>query len=290
VSADLAGVVLAAGLGTRLRPLTDLRPKAMCPVGGVPLIDLALDRLCSALVAPVEPHCSRGAACEPVQSGSTGANKLYGSKQLAVNAHHHAEQVVQHLAGRVHVSVEQPMPLGTAGALARLRPWLDGRDVLLTNADAYRPGGLGELMTDWDRERCRLLVTTLRSGTRGDFELDGRPVRYVGGCLLPWHLVRTLIEEPSGLYEVLWRGAAAAGCLELVPTASMTIDCGTPADYLAANLHASRGRSVVGAGAVVEGILDRCVVWDGAFVRPAEHLEQVVRAGTRDAPVTVDCR
>jgi NDP-sugar pyrophosphorylase family protein len=267
VRTDLAGVVLAAGLGTRLRPLTDLRPKALCPVGGVPLVDLALDRISACLGGPAAAR-----------------------HRLAVNAHHHADQVVQHLAGRAHVSVEQPIALGTAGALARLRPWLDGRDVLLTNADAYLPGGLGELMTDWDRERCRLLVATLPPGTRGDFNLDGRPVRYVGGCLLPWHLITTLAEEPSGLYEVLWRHAAAAGRLELVPTTSTTIDCGTPADYLAANLHASHGRSVVGAGAVVEGTLDRSIVWDGAFVGPAEHLERAVRAGTRDAPVTVDCR
>jgi MurNAc alpha-1-phosphate uridylyltransferase len=267
VRTGLAGVVLAAGLGTRLRPLTDLRPKALCPVGGVPLVDLALDRVSACL------------------GGPAAARSL-----LAVNAHHHHDQVVQHLAGRAHVSVEQPIALGTAGALARLRPWLDGRDVLDTNADAYLPGGLGELMTDWDRERCRLLVATLPPGTRGDFELDGRPVRYVGGCLLPWHLITTLAEEPSGLYEVLWRRAAAMGRLELVPTTSTTIDCGTPADYLAANLHASHGRSVVGVGAVVEGTLDRCVVWDGAFVGAAEHLEQVVRAGTRDAPVTVDGR
>jgi N-acetyl-alpha-D-muramate 1-phosphate uridylyltransferase len=264
---DLAGVALAAGLGTRLRPLTDLRPKALCPVGGVPLVDLALDRLSDCLGHPAADR-----------------------NHLAVNAHHHVQQMVQHLAGRAHLSVEQPRALGTAGALARLRPWLDGRDVLLTNADAYLPGGLGELMTDWDRERCRLLVTTLPPRIRGDFELGGRPVRYVGGCLLPWHLITTLAEEPSGLYEVLWRDAAAVGRLELVPTTGMTIDCGTPADYLAANLHASHGRSVVGAGAVVEGTLDRCVVGEGAFVGSAERLVQVVRAGTRDAPVTVDGR
>jgi hypothetical protein len=273
VSADLAGVVLAAGLGTRLRPLTDLRPKALCPVGGVPLVDLALDRLAAHVV---------------VGSGPTSG--IDPRHHLAVNAHHHAEQVLAHLGDRAHASVEQPVPLGTAGALGRLRPWLAGRDVLLTNSDAYLPGGLGELMTDWDRERCRLLVTTLAPGTRGDFELDGRPVRYVGGCLLPWHLVTTLTEEPSGLYEVLWRDAAVAGRLDLVPTASITVDCGTPADYLAANLHASEGRSVVGEGAVALGTLDRCVVWDGAFVGPDEHLVQVVRAGTHAEPVTVDCR
>jgi hypothetical protein len=85
VRTDLAGVALAAGLGTRLRPLTYLRPKALCPVGGVPLVDLALDRLSACLVdppaAPPESHCSSGAAPGPVRSGSTGAMRLYGSNQ-----------------------------------------------------------------------------------------------------------------------------------------------------------------------------------------------------------------
>ena len=67
----------------------------------------------------------------------------------------------------------------------------------------------------------------------------------------------------------------------------VAIDCGTPADYLAANLHASGGASVVDPGAVVEGHVERCVVWDGAHVGPAEHLVDAIRAGTRDAPVTV---
>jgi N-acetyl-alpha-D-muramate 1-phosphate uridylyltransferase len=290
VSAGLAGVVLAAGLGTRLRPLTDLRPKALCPVGGVPLVDLALDRLHAALVAPQEPLCSRRADVGPAQRGSTGANTLYGSNHVAVNAHHHADQVAEHVAGRAHVSVEQPEPLGTAGALARLRSWLDGRDVLLTNADAYLPDGLDDLMRAWDGDRCRLLVRALPDGAAGDFTRAGRPVRYVGACLLPWSRITTLAEQPSGLYEVLWRDEAAAGRIELVITQNLAIDCGTPADYLAANLHASGGQSVVGSGAVVEGAIDRCVVWDGAFVGHDEKLSRVVRAGTREVPVTVDCR
>ena len=294
MSVDLAGVVLAAGLGTRLRPLTDLRPKALCPVGGIPLVDLALDRISPYLgrpaVAPVAPHCSRGADSGPAKSGSTGANTLYGGNHVAVNAHHHADLVVRHLNGRAHVSVEQPAPLGTAGALARLRPWLDGRDVLLTNADAYLPGSLDHLVRGWDGERCRLLVRALPDGAHGDFTRAGRPVRYLGACLLPWARVATLPEQPSGLYEVLWRDEDAAGRIELVLTDGVAIDCGTPADYLAANLAASGGASVVGDGAVVEGSLDRCVVWDGAFVGRDEQLSQVVRAGTREAPVTVDCR
>ncbi len=265
---DLAGVVLAAGLGTRLRPLTDLRPKALCPVGGVPLVDLALRRLVDRL-------------------GPTASTS--GPDVLAVNAHHHAEQVVAHVGGRAHLSVERPEPLGTAGALGRLHRWLDGRDVLLTNADAYLPDGLGELVDGWDGERCRLLVRPLRPGERGDFDPPTGPVRYVGACLLPWRLVARLSAEPSGLYEVMWRHERAAGRLDLVATAGTAIDCGTPADYLAANLHASGGRSVVGAGAVVEGTLDRSVVWDGGYVGPDERLVQAVRAGTRERPVTVDC-
>lgn len=258
--AGLAGVVLAAGEGRRLRPLTALRPKALCPVGGRPLLDLALDR--------VQPHTGRGPA------------------HVAVNAHHHADQLVAHVGDRAHLSLEQPAALGTAGALGALRAWLDGRDVLLTNADAYLTGALDALIAG-DRERCRLLVRTLPDAERGDFHLGDRPVRYVGACLLPWRHVRDLAAEPSGLYEVLWRRLDDEGRLDLVPTAATVVDCGTPADYLAANLHASGGRSVVGEGAVVEGRLVRSVVWDGAHVGRNEELVDVVRAGDRAHPLTV---
>ncbi len=255
-----AGVVLAAGEGRRLRPLTQLRPKALCPVGGRALLDLALDR--------VEPHAGHGA------------------DHVAVNAHHHAQQVVAHVGDRAHLSVEQPEALGTAGALGALRPWLDGRDVLLSNADAYLTDTLHTLVTP-DPDRCRLLVRALPDGERGDFRLDGRPVRYVGACLLPWRHVRDLAAEPSGLYEALWRRLDDEGRLELVETTGAVVDCGTPADYLAANLLASGGRSVVGEGAVVEGRLLRSVVWDGAHVGPDEELVDVVRAGDAEHPLTV---
>lgn len=263
---SLAGVVLAAGAGTRLRPLTALRPKALCPVGTVPLLDLALARL-----APLAGD---------------------GPAALAVNAHAEAfaGAVAGHVEGRAHVSVEPGEALGTAGALGALRGWLDGRHVAVTNADAYLPGGLGALARGWDGTRSRLLCAPVAGP--GDFPSVRPGLRYVGACLLAWPAVARFEATPTGLYEVLWRDEARAGGLELVTLAevgagSVAIDCGTPADYLAANLHASGGGNVVDPSAVVEGRLERCVVWDGAWVGPGEHLVDAVRAGTRDAPVTV---
>lgn len=264
----LAGVVLAAGEGTRLRPLTLLRPKALCPVGGRALLDLALGRLA--------PHVGKG------------------PQSLAVNAHALADQVVAAVGDRAHLSREEPAALGTAGALGLLRSWLDGRDVLLTNADAYLPpaedgtAGLGSLLDGgpgrrqpWDGRRCRLLCV------RRPGPADFGDLRYVGACLLPWHQVARLEPVPSGLYEVLWRAAFAAGELDLVEHAGPVVDCGTPADYLRANLLATSGSSAISPGAVVEGEVVRSVVWDGAYVGPHERLVECVRAGTRERPVTV---
>ncbi|MEJ5944417.1 sugar phosphate nucleotidyltransferase [Pseudokineococcus basanitobsidens] len=263
-----AGVVLAAGAGTRLAPLTHLRPKALCPVGGRPLLDHALDRLVAALPA---------ATADP-------------PAHLAVNAHAHAGQVVRAVGGRAHVAVEAPVALGTAGALGGLRDWLDGRDVVVTNADAWLPEGLDGLLDGWDGERCRLLVQELDDGPGDPVVRPAsreRPVRYVGACVLPGRLVRALAPVPSGLLEVLWRAERDAGRLDLHRTAQRGVDCGTPGRYLAANLAASGGRSVIGAGAVVDGELERCVVWDGAVVGAGEHLVDVVRAGDDRHRVTV---
>ena len=241
----LVGVVLAAGAGSRLRPLTDVRPKPLCPVGDRTLLDLALDR--------VAPHVSR----------------------TAVNAHHHADQLVTALAGReVHVSLEQPAALGTAGALGALRDWVDGRAVLVTNADAYYAAGdpVGELVAGWDGDRPRLLC--VRTGAASDFG----DLHYVGTALLPWWSVRDLAPVPSGLYEVSWRDLHAAGRLELAVTEITAVDCGTPADYLRANMLASGGAAVVEPGAVVEGEVVRSVVWAGERVEPGERLVDAVRA------------
>ena len=252
---SLAGVVLAAGFGRRLQPLTSLRPKALCPLGQSTLLDHALERL--------------------------AGFGLRGPAAVAVNAHDRAEQIVAAVGDRATMSVE-PALLGSAGALGALAGWLGVRPVLVTNADAYLAGGVEHFVAGWDGERLRLLVT--RASGPGDFG----PWRFAGCSLLPWRLRRRLTAEPAGLYEALWRPEVEGGTADLIPCRTTFVDCGTPADYLAANLHQSGGATVVGARAVVAGTAVRCVVWPDSEVGPDEHLVDVVRAGsiTVNAPQT----
>ncbi|MGQ0616372.1 MAG: sugar phosphate nucleotidyltransferase [Acidimicrobiia bacterium] len=241
---SVAGVVLAAGAGTRLRPLTWLLPKALCPVGGPALVDHALARF----------------------DGTTAT--------VAVNVHHGRRLLEAHLAGRAHLSIEAATALGTAGALGQLRDWVAGRPVVVVNADTWCPAPVGVLLDGWDGRRTRLLVP---AGTTFG------PRMTVAGALMPWPDVARLRPRPSGLYEAVWRDAADAGGVELVglPPGTPLYDCGTPTRYLAANLAWSGGLSVLGAGAVVApgAEVTRSVLWPGAVVGPGERLFDTVRAG-----------
>ncbi|MEH1168374.1 sugar phosphate nucleotidyltransferase [Micromonospora sp. CPCC 205539] len=269
--AEVCAVVLAAGEGTRLRPLTERVPKALCPVGNVPLLDRALTRL-------------------------SGLG-LAGPAHVAVNACYLADQVVAHVGDRAHLSVEPGAPLGTAGGVANLRDWIDGRPVLVGNADAYladpaAPPGpdVAALLDGWDGHRVRLLgqpaADPAAPGTFAGHD-------FTGFSLLPWRLVRDLPVVFSDLVRAVWRPAEAAGALEVVAYPGTFYDTGTPADYLAANLHAAAGgalvdpaatvtghcaESVVGAGARVLGDVRRTVLWPGATVRADERLRDVIRA------------
>lgn len=252
---DVCAVVLAAGEGRRLRPLTWMRPKPLCPVGNVALLDLAVRRARTATAA------------------------------VAVNVHHRRDAIEAHLVaaegrlGPVHLSVEKDEALGTAGALGHLRPWIDGRGVLVLNADTWSPGDLAAVTVGWDRERVRLLVA-------GDDRLrpPDRPASRLAGALMPWSEVARLAPVPSGLWEASWRAQQVADRLDVVRWDGPCLDCGTPARYLAANLAASGGAPVIGEGAEIEGTVERSVVWAGGRVRRGEALIDAVRT---DDGVTV---
>jgi len=108
----MKAMVLAAGVGSRLRPLTDSTPKALVEVGGVPMLEHVLRRLEAA-----------------------------GVTDVIVNAHHHAGQIVDFLAARrgaarAVVSREDDLLLDTGGGLKKAAAFFDdGRPFLLHNAD-----------------------------------------------------------------------------------------------------------------------------------------------------------
>lgn len=261
IDSDLVGFVLAAGAGRRLAPISDLRPKALCPVGTVPLVDLAIDR--------VAPH--------------VGA--------VAVNVHHGRDLLEPHLRARgdVHVAVEEEIALGTAGALAALRGWFEGRSVVVVNADGWTPEPIGALVDEWDGRSVRVMVA-------GDDEL--RDDSLVVGCALPSSVVDAIPSGPGGLFEMVWRDARVDGRIEVVRFEGTFVDCGTPEQYLDANLRAAAlaggalidagaivgpgarvERSVVGSGARIEGELVDSVVWDGQSVTAGESLVRSLRVG-----------
>jgi NDP-sugar pyrophosphorylase family protein len=269
VTPEVCAVVLAAGQGVRLLPLTARVPKALCPVGNVPLLDRALGRV--------------------------AALGLSGPDRVAVNACYLADQVVSAVGDRATLSVEPGPALGTGGGLGNLRSWLDGRGVVAANADAYlsAESGLDALLAGWDGTTVRLLAVP---GPPAEFGTR----RFAGVCLLPWDDVAALPAEPADLVKTTWRPAEREGRLEVVEFAGTYLDTGTPRDYLAANLHAAGGgnlvargaavtgrlaQAVVGSGAVVAGEVVRGVVWPGGVVAPGERLVDAVRVG-RDLTVS----
>jgi N-acetyl-alpha-D-muramate 1-phosphate uridylyltransferase len=233
-----------------MRPLTRIRPKALCPVGNTALVDIALGHV----------------------AGITD--------RVAVNVHHGRALMEEHLAGRVHLSIEPDEALGTAGALGHLLEWIDGSAALVVNADTWHQADLRDLVEGWDGERIRVLVEGAGAGGL-------HPGVGVVASLMPWTETRRLTAEPTGLYEVSWRVAAEEGRLETVGYRGPFIPCDQPNDYLAANMAASGGQPVVGPGADVRGRLVRSVVWPGGVVRDPEVLVDAIRVGDR---LTVLCR
>ncbi len=265
---EICAVVLAAGEGRRLRPLTRDTPKALCPVGNVPLLDRAL-----AAVA------------------SLG---FVGPDVVAVNAWYRPDQIIRAVGSRAHMSLETgDEPLGSGGGVGALNDWIAGRRVLVGNADAYLDGGdLTPLLDEWAGDHVRILGVPA-----GRHRAEFGPYRFAGFSLLPAERVAALPAEPGDLVRAVWRPAEAADELRVVDYGGTYIDSGTAADYLAANLHEARNaeggslidetaavsgtatHSIVGAGAVVSGSIERTVVWPGSFVAAGERLIDAIRYG-----------
>jgi N-acetyl-alpha-D-muramate 1-phosphate uridylyltransferase len=122
---DLKALILAAGLGTRLRPLTDDTPKALVSINGVTLLEIAIRKIARE-----------------------------GFNDIIVNVHHHAGQVIEFLKHRrfpdvnISISDESSQLLDTGGAILKARWFLDGKDPFLVhNVDIISDISLQTVLT-----------------------------------------------------------------------------------------------------------------------------------------------
>jgi N-acetyl-alpha-D-muramate 1-phosphate uridylyltransferase len=223
-------IVLAAGLGTRMRPYNGHVPKPLVEVGGKSLIDYSLDRLAAA-----------GVEC------------------AVVNVHHLADALERHLAPRqrphIVISDERGALLGTGGGIAKALPQLGDAPFFLVNSDTVWLDGvkpnftrLAEAFDPDTMDVLLLLAPTTDSigyAGRGDFAMlpDGRlrrrrehevvPFVYAGAAILSPAL---FVDLPSGAFSltVLFDRAAANGRLFGLRLEGVWMHVGTPEAVAAA--------------------------------------------------------
>ncbi len=221
-----AAMVLAAGLGRRMRPLTATQPKPLVRVAGVTLLDRALDLL------------ARG-----------------GVREAVVNVHYMADRVEAHLAARprgisIRISDERAGLLETGGGIVRALPMLQTDPFLAINADnvwvdSPEPA-VCQLRRRWREstmDALLLMVPLARAfnhGGRGDFHMDAcgrlsrrRPGRvapfvFTGLQLLSKRLFAGEAERPFSM-NLLWDRAAASGRLYGLVHQGLWFDVGTAA-------------------------------------------------------------
>jgi N-acetyl-alpha-D-muramate 1-phosphate uridylyltransferase len=218
-------MVMAAGLGKRMRPLTATRPKPLVEVAGKALIDHALGRLAEAGVA-----------------------------RAVVNVHYLAGQIEAHLAKYSHgldiaISDERDKLLETGGGLIKALPLLGDEPILSVNSDNLWVDGpksaLALLAERWDddaMDALLLMVPQARANChtgRGDFHMDpgGLLARRKPGRIAPYVFTglqllsrRLIVDPPAQVFStnVFWDRAIAAGRCYGVVHQGLWFDVGTP--------------------------------------------------------------
>jgi mannose-1-phosphate guanylyltransferase len=280
-------LVLTAGLGTRLFPLTLTRAKAAAPVAAVPLVSRILRWLAD-----------------------------QGVRDAVLNLHHHAASVAAvvgdggPLALRVRYSWESPTVLGSAGGPRHALPLLDAPRSLIVNGDTLTDVPLAELVDAHARREARVtlaLVPNREPDRYGGVLLDASDA-VVGftrrGDRQPsWHFIGLQVTEAdvfaplqdgvfaesiAGFYRGLMRDQP--GSVRGWRTDGEFVDIGTPADYLrTCEAFAARegvAFPIVGRNCQVDptATLDGSVLWDEVIVGPGARLARCVVADRTSIP------
>ena len=217
-------MLLAAGIGKRMRPLTAARPKPLVRVAGKPLIDYGLDKLVEA-----------------------------GIPRAVVNVHYLPDQLVAHLGGRkapaIAISDETDALLETGGGMVRALPLIAADTFFCLNTDTIWLDGprnaFAALSDAWDDARMDALLLVVGHARAynftgmGDFHLDpmGRISRRKPGRVAPFIYTgiqivsrRLLRDAPDGAFStgVLWDRAIAEGRLYGLSHTGLWFEVGSP--------------------------------------------------------------
>jgi N-acetyl-alpha-D-muramate 1-phosphate uridylyltransferase len=223
-------IVLAAGLGTRMRPLTGKLPKPLVPLNGRALIDRVLDRLAD-----------------------------HGIETAVVNVHYQAELIISHLdsrkSPRIIFSDERGQLLETGGGVVKALPKLGPEPFIIHNSDSVYIEGVGSnldrLARAWDPERMDTLLmlalgsTCLGYSGRGDFNMDanGHLSRRREGQIAPFVFTgvsiahpRLFKDAPDGAFSIntLWSRAIEQKRIFGVRMDGVWMHVGDPAAVVAA--------------------------------------------------------
>lgn len=227
----MRAIMLAAGFGTRLRPLTDDVPKCLVPIKGKPLLGIWLDKLTDV-----------------------------GVQSVLVNTHYLADEVGAYLDSgnykNLVVLVNEPVLLGTAGTLMANLPFYEGEDGFLVHADNYIREDLGRFVAAHKMRSlgCVMTMLTFRSetpSTCGIVDVDRHgvvvgfhekvvspPGNLANGALylLSSELIARLPvdwESPKDFsLDIL---PTLIGRIQTYETTELFIDIGTPTAYASAN-------------------------------------------------------
>jgi len=268
-------LILAAGLGTRLRPLTSEIPKPLVRVYDKSILEIQMERA-----------------------------KSLGDVRLHANAHYLADQIVSEgkRLGFEKVWVETPEILGTAGPLRRIYAAGYRGGLLIMNGDAYCNFDLGAFVRN-ARNRCEAAllavdfpkVNTFRvgadgclAGVAGRFGADTGTAATFSG--ISWYSDEALSRIRDGEFDIreFWKQEIAAGRAPFVDMSQLHatwIDMGSPEGLMAAvearlvECGRDKNEAVVEPGVVIpDGVkIAHSVIFKGAEIQPGETIENEIR-------------
>jgi MurNAc alpha-1-phosphate uridylyltransferase len=217
-------MVLAAGYGTRLKPLTDRMPKPLIPVAGKPMIEYALDKL-----------------------------RAYGIEEVIINASHLKDQLTAYLSAFNDLTIkisEEAEPLETGGGLKKALPLLGHEPFFTINSDIIwldeQESALERLARHWDDAKMDVLLLTQPKAKaighdKGEdhlfikrdntFDWNEREAPYIIAGIGIMH-PRILLNAPDGKFtvKILWHQALAQNCLFCLPHQGQWFQTGTIED------------------------------------------------------------